>query len=291
MLSPARAVHLIVYGIHVPEWTAALGPGAPVWAEIPEVAGVTMVPAGCDPPPSPDEFPDGTVLIPLMEPHIRSRPRGFRELAPAIDAVDLLADKRAFSDYVRARGPALQRLVPRTYDRPEDATFPCLIKRTSLNGGNGIVLLRDRAHLEKILAAPAWRDVDYILQEFIACPTDYVTHAVYRDGTMIWHCSFAHAPAGNDPIRRGGRYQDSPLFHPPAKVLAQIERFMRPLGYNGPCCIDYKIKPDGDVCVLEINPRLGGSLMKPHNVSPLARLLRCIIGNATQAAKLELAAL
>lgn len=287
MLSPARAVHLIIYGIHVPEWTAALGPGAPVWSEIPDAAGVTIVPADRDPPPSPDDFPDGTLLIPLMEPHIRSRPRGFRELVPDIRAVDILANKRAFSDHVRAH--ALQQFAPHTYDSPDDATFPCLVKRTNLNAGAGIVLLHDRAHLEKTLAAPAWRSVDFIFQEFVACPTDYVTHAVCRGGTMIWDCTFAHAPFEGDPIRRGGRKQASPVFHPPAHIRAQIECFLRPLGYSGPCCIDYKIKPDGNVCVLEINPRLGGSLMKPHNVSHLAGLLRCIIANAMHGAKLELA--
>jgi carbamoylphosphate synthase large subunit len=56
---------------------------------------------------------------------------------------------------------------------------------------------------------------------------------------------------------------------------------IEPLDFNGPCNINYKIGADGNIRILEINPRLGGTLMAGSKREHLAGLLRCIIDNAT----------
>jgi carbamoylphosphate synthase large subunit len=46
--------------------------------------------------------------------------------------------------------------------------------------------------------------------------------------------------------------------------------------YSGPCNIDYSYQ-SSDLKIFEINPRLGGSLMKTENVKLLAQALTAII--------------
>jgi len=47
--------------------------------------------------------------------------------------------------------------------------------------------------------------------------------------------------------------------------LRQFVHCLKPLKYSGPCNIDFKINPEGSLKILEINPRLGGSLMQKEN--------------------------
>lgn len=41
--------------------------------------------------------------------------------------------------------------------------------------------------------------------------------------------------------------------------LSVLERMLAAIGYEGLCCVDFKVR-DGRLQLLEINPRLGGSL-------------------------------
>ena len=67
----------------------------------------------------------------------------------------------------------------------------------------------------------------------------------------------------------------------PAEVLEQFDTVLAPLGYRGPCVIDYKIAGEGRVQIFEINPRLGGTLLLKSN----AGLLREALGHILAAAR------
>jgi carbamoylphosphate synthase large subunit len=64
------------------------------------------------------------------------------------------------------------------------------------------------------------------------------------------------------------------------EIRAQFERLLSPLDYSGPCNFDYKRSDSGEMAVFEINPRFGGTLMKPENIAHLQQALSCIIQNA-----------
>jgi len=66
----------------------------------------------------------------------------------------------------------------------------------------------------------------------------------------------------------------------PLSRLAEFESILGPLAYSGPCCIDYKVTESGQTIVLEINPRFGGSLMRPAHVEDLQGSLAAIISLA-----------
>jgi carbamoylphosphate synthase large subunit len=271
---------------------AALDNQSPIWKNLPEVSAVTVFPATEECRLSITDFEgDPPLLIPVMEKHIISRPSGFRELSPDADVVELLADKKKFANYVEQAG--LSYFAPATYASTVDIRFPCVIKRTNLNAGNGIECVRDLEHLAEILTRKTWDKHDYILQEFLAEATDYATYCVCKNGRILWHCSFAYAIDSAYPIRgsvQGGTPQIAHSFTPDNHILAQMEAFLQPLNFNGPCNIDYKIGADGRIRVLEINPRLGGSLMNPAHYHHLEALLRCIILNATLAPSDQMAA-
>jgi glutathione synthase/RimK-type ligase-like ATP-grasp enzyme len=189
----------------------------------------------------------------------------------------MLADKAAFAAYVVEQG--LGALCPLHYANA-DATFPCVLKRLDLNAGRGIVRVQSEQELHDLLGREPWLGKPYLLQQYIPSGDDYVTHAVLRNGQIIWHRSYRYAINPDDPIRGPANTGDIEKADPPAAAIAQLNRFLAPLGYNGPVNVDYRFADNGALKVIEINPRLGGSLMRPDNLDDLAEMLSTIIENA-----------
>lgn len=278
MSSARPPVRVVVFGRHSADWMQALEPAAPVWKLMPEVAAVTLLDEA-EPPPAAAAFGDDPpVLIPLMDAHAKARPWGFREFAPSPAIVDILANKRRFAEYVKRS--RLGVFAPATFERPEDVRFPVVLKRADLSAGFGIVVVRDRRQMEQLLASSDWQGADYVLQEFVDDQIEFVTHCVCRAGTILWSCSMLYELFSDNPIRGTVPLRAVRQVGTPGHVLRQIEEFLLPLGYTGPCNVDYKLRASGEICVLEINPRLGGSLMMPRNVQLLRESLGVIIENA-----------
>lgn len=216
------------------------------------------------------------IILPLMETHIEQSPKPSWCLLPSAHALATLRSKAAFADYVEQHG--LAALTPRHYRRDEVGAFPLVLKRSDLNAGQSIVVVNSAAELAVHLTMSDWAGRPIVLQERVPGSTEYVTHCVCVNGRIIWHRSYAYLGRA-ETIRRGGGGPIAPHKATAADLMA-FERFLLPLRYSGPANFDYKQRADGSLAVFEINPRLGGSLMRPANVSDLAEALDAITSNA-----------
>ena len=266
---------IVVYGAFFSDWNAALIDRA-MWQAIPGVVEVmrlfqTSQVAGLGP------FQGHTLIVPLGEEHIRQCPAGYPSLVPDLHTVDVLADKSRFAAFMEDTG--LAALCPKTYRRREDMEFPCILKRVDQNGAYGIELVNSADQLDALLRSRLVAGQKQVLQAFVPGQTEYATHCVCRDGEILWICSFARAMG---PVPRiGGLDHDSvaPVTLAP-RARTQIADVLARLRFSGPCCVDHKIRDDGDVAIFEINPRFGGSLMASANRAFLGQALTCIIANA-----------
>ncbi|MDR3465276.1 MAG: hypothetical protein P4M07_04960 [Xanthobacteraceae bacterium] len=278
---PSSHVQVIIFGEHSPDWMAALAHDAPVWKR---VAGTVVVSAFAETHdlPKTSRKDSRTVAIPLMEVHTRRCPRRYRSLIPDDRSIDVLSDKGAFATYVAAEG--LSHLCPPTYPGPSDAGYPCVLKRLDLNGGVGVAVAQSRSDLDTFLEQAPWRDNPYILQSLVSGSTEYVTHCVCKEGRILWHCTFACELNSAGIVRDASTTSTmSPSVALPSTISA-IEALLAPLGYTGPCNVDYKLTEGGRIAVFEVNPRLGGSLMVPGHEEYLAGALSCIIRHAERRA-------
>jgi len=275
----SRRVRVVVFGSHSADWMRALGPTAAVWSGMAEeVAEVVHVRRPGKRVPLPRIWGRRTVLLPLMEDHVASRPQRYATLAPTPAALATLRDKGAFAAYACTHG--LGHLTPPVYPTLDAAIFPCVLKRTDLNGGQGVEVADSRPHAEQLLSAEPFVGHSCIFQAFVSVSAEYVAHCVCRDGRLLWHRVYAYERADRAVIRR-----PHPVWHThPASVsgslLQSLESFLAPLEYSGPCNIDFAIDDGGRAVVFEINPRLGGSLMRPENLADLRDCLTCIVRNA-----------
>lgn len=257
---------------------SALSPESPIWRKINGVKSVLVVPDSPAPEiPAPTPEIPHVVVIPLMESHTRNRPKTLPSLAPDERSLDAFGDKRQFQAYVADN--ALTDLCPEHFTTPA-VRFPCVLKRTDLNAGNGIAVAASAEHLQSLLEQPPWRGHPAILQAMVEGDGEIVTHCVCKRGRILWHTSFAYTLPPGELIRTSDNVQSIRPVRTASKTLRQLQRFLTPLRYNGPCNFDYKLTPKGTVMMMEINPRLGGSLMRPENVAYLQAALSCIVRNA-----------
>ena len=167
-----------------------------------------------------------------------------------------------------------------------DSTFPWVIKRSELNGGQGIQILKSFHELHTVLLEPEYNGKSYFFQEFISSDIEYVCHIVALKGEILFTNYFEYIMSTTDMIRGG----DSPatilnrgsnLSFNVSKVFKDI---VKHLEYSGPCNIDFKLI-NGHPRIFEINPRLGGSLMVSDNIPVLTQVLNIIIRNASETGK------
>ncbi|MBS0527722.1 MAG: hypothetical protein JSS04_29135 [Proteobacteria bacterium] len=269
-----EAVRLVVTGEPFADWLPALT--APeTWRSVPSIAEVVL--KLDDSPLSFDALPRATgcrtVLLPLRENAIAACPGGLG-LYPSPDAVAILRDKRRFADYVTANG--LAPLCPVNYVRREDIELPCIVK--SAYDQQRAVVVRTQEELERLLAGSTSLPPGFAFQEFIAGTTEHTLHAIVRHGRPVWSASFAFEKEGD--ARVGVEFKTMTPFDPPPVVSEALEHLLRPLDYNGPCNMDYILRPSGGVAVFEINPRLGGTMFLPQSRPLLTEALTRLVAEA-----------
>lgn len=256
---------IAIHGRHSPNWHSAFAPDAAIWAPLNGIAQGAVGPA---------RWWRKRVVVPLMEPHVASMPGGCHALVPEPGALAILADKARFAQHAAAIGAA--HLLPKRID-PERPTFPAVLKRTDLNAGNGVALATSPEQLEERLAEAPWAGHRVLLQEAIPARTDFVTHIVSVRGRIVWHCTYAYPLANRRVIRGPVEALTIERRRTRLEDIRAFEQLLAPLAFDGPANIDYRRRRDGSLAILEINPRLGGSLMRPENAPDLAGCLRAIV--------------
>ncbi|MFG1402822.1 hypothetical protein [Xanthobacter sediminis] len=272
------AVRIVVYGTHSEDWNESLAPTAPVWAQVDGVREVLLAADTTAPlPPPRDDM--RTIVLPLMEPHLLACPRAEHEgLLPSHEAVRTLSDKGAFAAYAAREG--LAHHCPPVFASPEAAELPCVVKRLDLNAGVGVEVAATRKALREMLDTAPWSGFPVLIQGYVPHAHEFATHTVCRKGRIVLHRTFRKTLHAQARIQRPGSSVTTAAPPPADRHLRVLESFLAPLRYDGPCNFDYMIREDGSPCVFEINPRLGGSLMKTPNRAALAAVLNAIVRGA-----------
>jgi carbamoylphosphate synthase large subunit len=257
-------MQVLLLGQHVPSWHQALGAEAPTWQAM---RGQVR---NHDP-----QAP--TILLPMLEDDVeRARElcrnhANYYALIPSPSIVSAWRDKLAFQEWVQRH--ALTSFTPRAYNL-HNVRYPCVFKVPSLNNGRGIHIVQKESQLrDHVAAAPR-----HVLQEYIPGRTEYIAHCVARRGQLLLVLAYQNVYAQDYIVSSSDQ---PPLIrqrhHPGPVELSVFQAFLRAAQYDGPCCIDYRLTADGTIRILEINPRLGGSLMEKRHQDDLQQVLRTVL--------------
>jgi hypothetical protein len=272
LVGGGRPDRLVVYGWRPSEsWRLALLPGAPVWRHFP---GLDVRYARTRLELLRESWGRPSYVLPLWPREAGRCPPWWWMLRPDRRALAALDSKLDFARYLRAAG--LTDLAPRVFLPGEAPDFPLVLKPSRGTNGRGVTFIDGPEHLARELAEPRWRKRAPVLQERIAGDADYVTHVVCRAGRILRHLTYRHQLAATGVQSFGSIVRTEPA----TAAATDIEAFgwlLAPLGYDGPATIDWRRRPDGRPAVFEINPRFGGSLMRPERQADLAGMLRAVL--------------
>jgi hypothetical protein len=273
-----RPKRVIVYGRYKPDWDKSLDVDAPVWRGMPGVQDVRRARTwgalmalglGSGRP---------SIVLSLRERFIESCPPLWWGLSPSRRAFGICRDKQRFAEYCAAAG--LSDLVPETYADRDDVHYPAVLKRTNKAGGYGVAIVDSRAQLQRLMRMKPWRHRRTIVQALLPGHVDHVTHCVALNGRIIWHCSYRYDLMESAPLQSSKTIVERSRHVAASAHIASLERFLLPLDYSGAVSFDYRLMPDGGVKVFEINPRFGGSLMRPENFEDMRAGLATLIAHA-----------
>ncbi|HUQ02452.1 MAG TPA: ATP-grasp domain-containing protein [Kofleriaceae bacterium] len=188
----------------------------------------------------------------------------------------LLRDKHALVEHMATRGiaiPVHRRLDDATAARLQDVALPAVIKGATGAGGRMVSIVESRAALGDAVRRARAMGGEWILQELVAGPT-------YLFGGLFWRGEPVRIYAGEKveqhPPRTGSAIRLRSTTDP--ALLDVGVRTMRELQWTGFASADLMRRADGSYVLLEVNPRLWGSLAGARSAgvdlfTPFAALL------------------
>ncbi len=183
-------------------------------------------------------------------------------IIPLSEVVDLCRDKKAFNEAIRQT--AFAALIPPMLQR-HDVQFPFVLKKRISEAGLDVHMIKDAtdaAHYAEQIASD-----DYICQKYVPGAVEYATHMLMAGGKLYYHSTNEYR-MGQDFIVKGDAVrpqQEAFGIEADAAIIEQLAGILRAIGYEGTCCFDYKLA-DGQIQLLELNPRCGSSLFREINL-------------------------
>ena len=146
-----------------------------------------------------------------------------------------------------------------------------------------------RTEEERLLAFEEWLPVVAVQQQQYVRGTGIGVELLYDRGRAVLH--FLHERIHEWPLTGGtSTYRKS--LRPDTPTLAMATRLLDSLAWHGVAMVEFKRAPDGTLYLMEINPRLWGSLALALDAGVDFRLaLASIASGRMVLARLQLSAL
>jgi protein-tyrosine-phosphatase/predicted ATP-grasp superfamily ATP-dependent carboligase len=179
-------------------------------------------------------------------------------------ALEAALDKQSTWELARRLGvPApASLLIPQGGPIPECGRYPVVLKPTR----SRVLIGADNASLvPEVAATPEtrrallarWLPHTAVQEQQYVTGTGFGIEMLFDRGRPVWH--FAHERLHEIPLTGGGSsYRRS--IAAPAAALEMAEQLLRELRWHGVAMVEFRGTPGGPFHLMEINPRLWGSL-------------------------------
>jgi len=166
------------------------------------------------------------------------------------EAFTILNDKNRL--YELARG--LNINVPKRYNNIEEAQVKCVIKPVNQASAKGVRYFFDQEKLDKAKSDLELRK-DIIIQEYIH--GEGIGYSVFaKNGKII--TGFGHKRLAEYPISGGSSvYRES---YENEEIRSISEKILLATKWSGFAMFEFKLTPDNEIYLIEVNPRIWGSI-------------------------------
>ena len=187
------------------------------------------------------------------------RATGWKVLSSSLETVTSLSNKASLR--TRAEELGLLRLLPVHYAAPETASYPCILKLALGAYGAGTHIVRSAAEVTRYadVAPLEMLGKTWVLQELVLGRQEIATSMLVRRGVVLDAICTSYEYGCDEyvwpHVKEVSKVSSREI---PPEHLEQMARFLR--GYDGILNFNYKVRPGGEICVFEINTRLGADL-------------------------------
>ena len=187
-----------------------------------------------------------------------------RALLPPRHQVDIALSKQLTWELAAKLGLSVpqSRLVTGDANADSEFGYPVVLKPTQSLTRQGDQLVREsvviapnrtvrRQALSRLLSQGDVQEQSYVGGRGIGI------ECLYFRGRLLWY--FAHERIHEVPLTGGGSsYRKS--MRPPVDAVLAAKQLLDSLNWHGVAMVEFKLKPDLGICLMEINPRLWGSI-------------------------------
>jgi hypothetical protein len=180
---------------------------------------------------------------------------------PSREVVDLCHNKRLFNATLVDMG--FGALIPEEGEAPAP---PYIVKPNEGECSNGAFVVT--SYNSEIRNADLLQKPGNMKQKMIVGRYEYATHMIVRNGELLAELTIEYRFENEMPIKglQDSVWERATECHDSATLLEVLRR----LGFEGICCFNYKMV-DGQMLLIELNPRFGGSLA-PHFTYMLSQM-------------------
>ncbi len=168
---------------------------------------------------------------------------------PRTDCIKLCHDKYRFAMHMVEMG--FRENIPLVDD---DLGFPFILKKKLDSWGQNTHVVKNKVQLQALLKL-IQRD-EYFCQACVPGRFEYASHLLVVGGKIVHSLTIQHLFESETAVN-GKEDRISRIAK--CEYLELFTRILNSVGFEGLCCIDYKIW-NGKPMIFEINPRFGGSL-------------------------------
>lgn len=171
---------------------------------------------------------------------------------PTENSINICNNKAILIELLSQNG--FQNLLP---DSNYQNAYPYILKNSVGEYGNATFIIESKQNekkFEKELSNP-----EYIKQQLIPGKHEFATHLLFKNNQIISQVTIKYTHPKSVYVQGSSLYVAKTLYNPDPKHLMEFKNILSLVGYEGLCCLDYKLL-NGSVKLFEINPRFGGSL-------------------------------
>lgn len=175
-------------------------------------------------------------------------------IVPGAAVIRLCHDKQAFNTRLTDLG--FGHVLPRVIDKA--AQPPFILKRRQASFGHDSYLVLTCTDLDRLRRRV--ESADYFCQELVIDRLEYAAHFLVSDGRVRYHTTVEYDMQVPVFVRNAATRGITTRRNFVSPFLPVFCDILQAIGFtDGTCCFDYKLHR-GQLRLLELNPRFGGSL-------------------------------
>ena len=184
---------------------------------------------------------------------------GWKLLTCPPHVVSRIGNKANLHAFAKERG--LLAHLPRHYETPERASYPCMLKAAVGEHGRDVFIVHSAKEVREKAAGGFPGAGKWLLQELCPGSTEHATTLLVKDGEILDAICTNYEydrevyvwPFVEEHQDRRKSHENIPKAHLDTMALFVDE-------FSGICNFNYKVRPSGGMCIFEVNARVGADI-------------------------------